>query len=79
MSCKNLPGMADHYRKAVELLEELDVLDVDLEKAYDQPATPQVMAKRARIHHRIGQAMKRAEIHAALAQVQVEWDRSARF
>lgn len=62
-------GMADHYEKAREYLDEIEVKRADLADEYTERGGSRrdVIAS---LHQDIGCAMKLAGVHAALAQVQ---------
>lgn len=59
--------MADHYRAAVEELDEAAELTNELTVAYGRGADRAVIG---RLHFEQGDALKRAEIHATLAVAQ---------
>lgn len=63
--------MADHYKKTLELLDEISGLETDLASAYraGRPAN-----QIADLHQRLGRTLKKASIHAQLAAYQAHYD-----
>lgn len=59
--------MADHYERAVDLLEEIDDLAEDLAIAYRANASREVVAD---IHAKLSRSLKLADIHATLSVAQ---------
>lgn len=71
-----LPTMADHYRKTVELLEDVDDLAVELLEAYKSHAGRETVGD---IHAALSRALKKADIHAKLAIAQAMFEQGIRL
>lgn len=56
--------MADHYRRTVELLDEIDCLASDLADAYRARASRETIGD---IHAALSRSLKLADIHATLS------------
>lgn len=58
--------MADHYAKALEYLDDVEVARADLSDEYADPQLRRASVI-ASLHQRIGASMKLAHVHAVLA------------
>jgi hypothetical protein len=67
-----LSRMADHYRKTIDLLVEVDELETKLDQAYAERAHPAITGD---LQGQIGRRLKRAQIHSNLAMAQAQYDR----
>lgn len=56
--------MADHYERAIDLLDEIDDLTVDLKMAYRAKASREHVAD---LHAALSRSLKLADIHATLS------------
>jgi len=59
--------MADHYFKAVDLLDEVEQNRLRLQQAYKAKASPAVISQ---LHHDIRTDLALAKVHAQLATAQ---------
>jgi len=75
--------MADHYRKSVEILEEVSDVRAELAKLYEEPflPTPDGWRRPPHVHKRIvtlqqklGHLLKLGDIHATLSVRQAVMD-----
>lgn len=67
--------MADHYRKTVDLLDEVEGIEQEIRSLYGNGIEPRKDVA-ADLHRRHRSALKRAEIHAQLALVQASFEKS---
>lgn len=65
--------MADHYQRAVELLETIDDLTGDLKQAYAARASREHVAD---VHAELSRSLKLADIHATLSVRQAIQDQA---
>lgn len=64
--------MADHYLRAIELMDEVDDLRTELSNHYARDLRDPALV--SELHQRVGVALKKAAIHAQLSVAQALQD-----